>query len=223
MARQMRGWVIASTVIVLTVSCASQHHTPSTSRTPRITVATGTKLDAALLTAADLQSVPALGASASTRALNDLNVYKDPDPRAPCGAKITAPDLSSGAGVGIQAPGVQGVELVVRLTDVAAKAYLDAMVADAHQGCPAYQTTTNTGATQTVTLRQIFPLPALADGALAAGLTVTSGSAGAAVTLIVVRRATTIALTTLFATTAPPDDTVRALATRIAGGLARAG
>jgi hypothetical protein len=82
-------------------ACSSGGSTASPSRTPKITVASGTALDAALLSADDLHSINGLPSDMSTVALNGLNVFEDPDPRAPCGAKVAQLDLSRGAGFGI--------------------------------------------------------------------------------------------------------------------------
>jgi hypothetical protein len=219
--RRHRVWTAASAIMLLGCSCSAGHGS-SASRTPKIAAASGSGLDAALLSASDLRD-GGLPADVHTTALNDLNLFEDPDPRGPCGAKVESIDLTRGAGVGIAASAVQGAELVVRLDEPAAKAYLGALEADAHDGCAAYQTTTNRGTPQTVTLRTVVALPMLVDGAIATKLTIESSGNATAVTQIVLRRTGTIALTTLFAASPLSDATVRSLALHAAADRAKLG
>ena len=200
--------------------CSSGHPT-TTSRTPRITVGGGTPLAAALLSATDLRGVPGLPGDVGVTPLTNLKVYEDPDPRAPCGAHVPSLNLSGAAGVGIKSTTVQGAELAVGVGPPSPRTYFDALVADTRAGCPAYQTTTNTGAVQTVTLRTVVALPPLADGALAVNLGIQQGDHGTLVTLVAVRQGDALALTTLFTAAPLTDGTVRALATAIAHDLAK--
>jgi hypothetical protein len=210
---------VIALLTLATGACANGGPTSSPSRTPKITVASGTALDAALLSTDDLHSIAGLPSDVKAVALNGLNVFEDPDPRAPCGAKVTPLDLSRGAGVGIQSSTIQGAQLVVQLDEGAATRQVDAFIADAHDGCAAFQSVTNRGATQTVTLDHVVTLPALADQAAAATSIIESSGTSVVATHLVVRRAATLAVTVLFSARKLGDDVVRALAARVAGRL----
>jgi hypothetical protein len=213
--------VVGAAVLLLCCACSGRHGVGAAgSRTPRITVGSGTPLFKALVTAADLRAVPGLPSDVHVTSLKDLNVFEDPDPRAPCGAHVPRLNLAGAAGVGIRSSTVQGAELVVPYGPPLAGSYLDALVADAHEGCPPYRTITNTGATQTVTLRKVFALPELADGALAVNLSIRQGNAGTSATLLALRKAGTLALTTLFAPEPLSESTIRAFAVHAAAKLA---
>jgi hypothetical protein len=215
--RSVRLLVPVIAVATLLIACSNGGS--AASRTPKITVASGTALDATLLSTDDLRRVTGLPDDMTAVALNSLNVFEDPDPRAPCGAKVARLDLSSGAGVGLQSATVQGSQLVVRLDEADATRHVDALIADTRDGCPAFQTLTNKGASQTVTLDHVVNLPPLADQATAAISTIESGGSRVAVTHVVVRKAATVAVIVLFGSTRLGDDVVRALAAQVAERL----
>ncbi len=195
--------------------------TSSASKTPQITVASDGPLAPALLTTDDLRAIEGLPADAAAVALSDLSVYVDPDPRGPCGAKVPVLDLASGAGVGIQSAPVQGVELVARSDAKTASEYLDARVADAHAGCPEYETTTNRGEVQKVKLDRIIALQLDADQSLATQRAILVGDKVTSVTVIELRRGAVVAKLGLFAGTPLTAATVQGVAARVAERLAQ--
>jgi hypothetical protein len=93
-----------------------------------------------------------------------VNLSDNPDPRGPCGAKIAQPDLGSGASIAIGSSSIVGFQGVLRPTEPTAEAFLDANLADVREGCPPWQSTTNTGSTQTVTLLDVVPDQPVPDG-----------------------------------------------------------
>lgn len=193
----------------------------STSKTPQITVASDGPLATALLTTDDLRAIEGLPADAAVVALSDLSVYVDPDPRGPCGAKVPVLDLTSGAGVGLQSASVQGVELVARSDAKTASEYLDARVADAHAGCPEYETTTNRGEVQKVKLDRIITLQLDVDQSLATQRAILVGDKVTSVTVIELRRGAVVAKLGIFAGTPLTAATVRGVAARVAERLAQ--
>jgi hypothetical protein len=194
-------------------------YTDSESRTPQITVKSGTELDAALLSTDDLRAVKGLADDVHAVALNELDVFQDPDPRAPCGKKIAALDLSNAAGIGVASTTLQGAQLVVRLDEQAATDRLDALRGDAREGCAAYETTTNRGTTQTVMLDGVPRLPPLADQSIATTSTIEGGETTVHKSLVVIRKAGVIAVLVVFGSEPLGDGTVVALATRMAARL----
>lgn len=215
--------VVGLSVVATAVAGCGRGGTPAKSSTPRITLNESPAVKAALLTTAELRAVPGIAATTSVVALNDLQVFEDPDPRGPCGAKVAPLARAVAAGAGIQGSAVQGTELVVRVSEATAKAYLAALVHDARRGCPAFVTRTNTGAPQTVTPLKAGAVPGVADGAMAASFRLTSGTNVVQVTHAVVRRGAVVATLTLFAPAPLGDPTVAALLRTVAVGLARLG
>jgi hypothetical protein len=216
-------------VLCALAACSSGGSAPATStttassasKTPQITVASDGPLAAALLTTDDLRAIEGLPADAAVVALGDLSVYVDPDPRGPCGAKVPVLDLTSGAGVGLQSASVQGVELVARSDAKTASEYLDARVADAHAGCPEYETTTNRGEVQKVKLDRIITLHLDVDQSLATQRAILVGDKVTSVTVIELRRGAVVAKLGIFAGTPLTAATVRGVAARVAERLAQ--
>lgn len=132
-----------------TVTIASKHQ----SNTPRITGGSGAAnaaLNSKLLQSADLAGMAGLPAGIQLTSIDQANLHENPDPRGPCGAKISSFDAGAGALVGITGPAETGSEEVFDTPTVSA--FVKESLADLHPGCASYTSTTNTGGTQRVTL-----------------------------------------------------------------------
>jgi hypothetical protein len=163
------------------------------------------------LIAGDITAVP----------LKDLSVFVDPDPRGPCGAKVRDLDLTDGAGIGIRAASVQGAQTVARLTAARSREYFDARSADLRSGCPAYSTTTNRGATQTVQLRRGERYSVGAGVALIVQQTTTIDGRSTEVAITTLVRGPYVAKIVLFAVDRLPVVTLHGLAKTASLALGR--
>jgi hypothetical protein len=74
------------------------------------------------------------------------------------------PDLGQGESIAIASASIVGFQGVLVPTEISAEQYLDANIDDAHEGCPPWTSTTNTGSTQTVTLVDLVPDQRVPDG-----------------------------------------------------------
>ncbi len=182
------------------------------SQTPRLRTGSRTALADALLTTGDLRSVRGLPADIEAVSLDGLALFEDPDPRGPCGARIDQPDFARGQGVGLRSDQVAGFIAVVRLSVAQARAYMKALVADTRLGCPPHERRTNTGSIQRVKRVKAVDI---GDQGSAARVTITSEGKTVDALQIAVRRADRVVVLVLFSSAALPDDTVRALASRV--------
>jgi hypothetical protein len=207
-------------LLVLALGACGGDKGANGSNTPRITVGADGPLAPGLLTQTQLRQVPALS-SATVSSLQDTVVFEDPDPRGPCGAKMSAISLEDAVGVAIKAETIRsGAELITRLSSGAAKHYLDARMADAKPGCPEFETATNQGATQRVLLVRIVRLHKEFEQALAVVTALKIGTSVRAATQIEVRHDDILAKSVIF-TDEPMDDvTVNAIASLMARDLA---
>ena len=201
--------IVAAVVVagLVTAGCSSS----SRSSTPRLSVQSGSPLAALALTDADVTLIP----SARIGAVQDLTAYQDPDPRTPCGKPLALPDFSTGGGVAITAPSETGVELLASLGADRATAFVDALIADARAGCPAFQTTTNTGSTQSVRLEAASTLDGIGDRAIVTIESITNAGRTAIATRIAVARNGVLALVVLLGASPLGPDAARTLAQRV--------
>ena len=107
MQNPRRGWLACAAALValaLAVSACGHPPTPEASRslTPRITQGSIVGLDEMELRTSDLQSVVGLPHDVVVGSVHATQLFADPDPRGPCGAKIDQPDLLSGEVVAIR-------------------------------------------------------------------------------------------------------------------------
>ena len=106
----------------------------------------------ALLRAREVANVPGAPTQGfEQQPVDQAGITVDPDPRAPCGAKIThAPALQKGALAYFASPSQTTViQWVNRLQPGRAASLVRQDEADAQAGCPEYQSLTNTGSQQT--------------------------------------------------------------------------
>jgi hypothetical protein len=197
-----RFWSSVAVALVassVTASCSTTSHTPRTalpSLTPPITAKATSSLRGGLITQADLDVTPSV-TGITVASLGSGQVFTDPDPRGPCGAKLNQPSLEGAAGEALQGA-VNGVELIIHVDPAVAEDYVSAVQRDTRPGCPNWQSMTNTGATQTGELVTAVPLSVPADQATAALLRVTSQGSKLAGTEIILRDGGTVSVTIMF-------------------------
>ena len=99
-------------------------------------------------------------------------LFQDPDPRSPCGARVTLPDLAQSAHVTFDAASFGAFQVVVDQPVQKATAFATAWQRDTRPGCPPYASRTSTGSTQTSELVGPITMPRLVDQETGALLTV---------------------------------------------------
>lgn len=180
-------------------------------------------LRAALLTTDDLESLPDAPLGLGVGAVNDTSgVYRDPDPRLPCGRK--APTISTSQAVGEQvhiADGF-GFEGVVSEPKIKAESLIRLYEGDVRIGC-SYKSSTNTGGTQTNTLVARIPMPKVDAQALGLVVVVRSDNQTLGAYEMTMRSQSLIASVLLFSSSPLEPQFVLALARtaemRLAGQL----
>jgi hypothetical protein len=230
MTRAAVSWSLALAVVL---SACSSGHTGTHSSTTRATATTAAqsltplvttgaaagRLTVALLTTADFRAIS--GAPTDLRAVpaNNASLFADPDPRSPCGKRLAQPDFAAGAGVGIQSTGLGGFEFVIPETVGRATAYVSAVASETRPGCAAYQTKTNTGGQQTVTLLTTVALAKVADQQTAALLKITNQGRTVYAFEAALRVGALLAVEVLLAVSPPAPTFLRAVTARAAARL----
>ena len=212
--------VIAAGVAAMTACSGGSTTTAIPSNTPHIR-STAASLRPGLITTKDLRSVPDLP-TLEPVPLKQTNAFENPDPRGPCGAKISQPDLSKGATAVFesQAP-LTLSDTVLNLGTAAATNYLSTLLADARPGCPPYESTTRQGQTQTVTPSAFLdPLNAGAQRLVVLEKATVNDQTGY-LGYAVVRRDGLIAITMVVSALPVSSDTIQALATQVGDALGR--
>lgn len=162
--RLPRGVAAAIAALVVTAVGCGSGGTP-VSTTPVITVDNaGTELSAALLTESDVRAVPGLSTLAAID-FSKIPITENPDPRGPCGAVVPALKLDNASGRLFSSERVTIFEFVVE-ADAYQEAYFAALQADAVEGCPPHQSTTNVATTQTVSNVSFLPVEHLEAAAI---------------------------------------------------------
>jgi len=120
----------------------------------------------ALLTGSNVMAIPGgpPGLTVTTPSRQGA-LFQDPDPRSPCGARVTLPDFSQGAQVQLDAASFVAFQVVVDLPVSEATAFATAWQKDTRPGCPPFLSKSNTGSSQIADLVSPVPMPALADQA----------------------------------------------------------
>ena len=205
---------------VLVLGACGGHKGTNGSNTPRVTVGADGPLAPGLLTQTQVRQVPTFS-SAIVSSLRQTTFFEDPDPRGPCGAKVPTVTLHDAVGIAIKAEGIRGAaELVSRLPSGEAKAYLDARMADAHEHCAEFETTTNQGVKQRVLLVRIVRLHKEFQQALAVVMAIKIGQSVRAATEIEVRRDDILARTIVFSNRPIANVAVRGIASLMGRDLA---
>lgn len=196
---------------VLFVACSSGG-SQSTSKTPRI-VSGSSDLEAGLVSVGQLRQIPAL-AELRAAPRSKYGTFVNPDPRGPCGKRISQPDYSKGA-LKSYLERTEGVTtILVKVSDRKAKGFLDSMINDSQPPCRPYTSTTNTGATQHVdpTIVSLPPVGTQRSGAL---LKITIGEQTTYGGAIVVRRGGYVGSITVISTRPLSSGLLSALAPRV--------
>ncbi|HEY5170641.1 MAG TPA: hypothetical protein VIK54_02830 [Acidimicrobiia bacterium] len=163
--RLHRSIVMLALAAIVGVGCGGEPF-PATSTTPRVSADPSSSLQPGLVTSAALATVPAL-ASVATVPTSQGQIFENPDPRAPCGAKIAPPRLSDAIAEFQMSTGF-AFEGIANTGAASAKRFLDANRADMRDGCPPYDSQTNQlGVVQHVVYEGSIPLTSIADDALA--------------------------------------------------------
>lgn len=213
-----RGFVYRTVLVALVASACGGGGGGTSAKTP-VTVAVFGPLDAALLTQTQLRQVPGF-ATTKVTPLQAPVLFEDPDPRAPCGAKVPKLSLRDAVGIAMTAESIRGgAQLVIRLPSGAAKGYLDARQANTSKGCPEYETTTNQGAKQRVLLVRVVRLHREFDQALAVVTALKIGDNVRAATQIEVRRGDILSRTVVFTNAPFSNQSVRGIASLMGQNL----
>lgn len=213
-----RGALMVVTAVLALLQAGCGEAGSERSDTPQVRPGSAGGLTAALLTTADLRSVLALPGDAAAVSLDDVKVYENPDPRGPCGAKIQVPAFARGRGVGLTAgPTDVGFEFVFGLTLSEARAYVTSVAADTRVGCPAHQSTTNTGSIQNVRLLRTVDIGRLADQRTASVVEIINEGQTFQASQVTIRDADRVAQIMWLGRIS--DRALRALATRAASRL----
>lgn len=189
------------------------------SRTPRIRSGPVTELTDALLTTQDLRAVRGLPRDLEAVSPEGVELFENPDPRGPCGAKVRYPDFARGQVVGLRSASAGGLEAVFRLPVAQATAFVRSLAADTRMGCPPHEAKTNTGSVQRVTLVKEVDIGSLGDQRTAALLRIVNKGQTAYVASVAVRHGDRVAVVALFAPARASDDVVKAIALRASDRL----
>jgi hypothetical protein len=169
-----------------------------------------------LLTEDELRTVPGFE-TGTVQAFNSVPSFSNPDPRGPCGGTATNPPLDGAAGTAYtQGNSVAAFHLVVPTTPVQTS-YLTALAQDRKDPCPTWESTTNTGATQTVSNTTFVDVGDLAGEALSWTSTISSGEATAYAGVLIVVDDQVTSLLQVQSLTPISDDTMRSFAQHISG------
>jgi hypothetical protein len=165
--------------VALLAACSSDGGSTG-SNTPQITVSdtAGVAATDVLLTQDELHDVPGFE-QGTIQPFNSVPAFTNPDPRGPCGGKASNPPLDGAAGTAYSAGNTAvAFHLVTPTTDLQ-RSYLIALSKDRKDPCPTWQSTTNTGSTQTVSDTSFVDVSDVAADALSWTATVGSGTAKA--------------------------------------------
>lgn len=210
-----------SLAVVVLGACSSGSSTGerAKSNTPRIQ-STARELQRGVVTAEELRAITGLPRLQPVP-LKNAPLFENPDPRGPCGARISQPDFPKRAIAVFAANSVMVFEAVARLDEGTARAFVDSIIADAKPGCPPFESLTNTGAQQTVIPGITVELPQLSDQQIARteSISVLGHSNEAAEVLI--RRGGLVALAAIFAERRVPVRTVQQFAAAVNSALGR--
>jgi hypothetical protein len=142
--------VVALVSCLALAACASEGTglTDERSNTPRVTVGEPADDVADLLLAArDVEAVDGLQDAAASD-VDDIEVYENPDPRGPCGARLDAPPTPD-AGRVLTAGGITALQLVYADASEIDR-HVDVLEGDLRPGCGPHESLTNFGAVQQV-------------------------------------------------------------------------
>jgi hypothetical protein len=196
-------------------SCTSSGSSGAGSSTSRVE-ARSARLEPGLIRQTQLDGIPGLE-GLTKRRLEDASVFENPDPRGPCGAVVPSLDLTGAAIAAFATESGSRIlfAAVVPMGEQNARAYMDAMLADAHPGCASWQSKTNTGQTQKVT-PTIVSLPPIADQQTGMSGHVTVGAASGTIAAVSFRLGSRLVLAQYLGADPLEPETLGGLAEQMA-------
>jgi hypothetical protein len=118
-------------------------------------------------------------------------------------------------------PGATITDTVLKLDPATATRFMDELIADARPGCPAFQSLTNIGVSQTVTPVAVLNLGAPADQSLGGIATIDVGGETAHVAAVVLRRGDVVSMGMILANESVPAEAVQGFAAALSQALDR--
>jgi hypothetical protein len=153
------------------------------------------------------------------------SITEDPDPSAPCGAKLSQPSLHTGAAAQFQSREPAAVfQWINRLPRGTAAAYIAAVVDDIRPACPAFKTATPYGHPQLNVFVGATALPPLGDQRVAVTLRLRQLAPGARAgygTEILIREGDYLTGIVLTGLRPQSPSLIRAVAARAAADMSR--
>lgn len=209
-------------VVCLTAAaCGGAGGTGSTAK-PVTAKVTTRSLRGALLTAAQLPATPVAFAGGP---VTSGSITDDPDPRGPCGEKLSQPSLQSGAVAQFRSPAPAAVfQWVNRTPPGEATTYLTGVADDIRPGCAAFRSATPYGHPQLNVFVRATALPPLGDQRVAVTMRLrllAPGERAAYVTEILIREGDYMSAIIVSGLRRQPPRLVRAVAASAAADLSR--
>ena len=146
-------------------------------------------------------------------------LLRNPDPRGPCGARISIPDPSGGAAQRVQGAGADDLRDHASTPD--GQHWIDQVRRRQHAGCGAYDSQVALRGPQTVTPLGRIALPAVGDDRIAYAARVTTSDGGCVGTFLLVRHGGLVTALTMFSKKPVPEATVAGLAQATDDALSR--
>jgi hypothetical protein len=146
-------------------------------------------------------------------------LLRNPDPRGPCGARISIPDPSDGAATEFKGPELTIYAITLSTPD--GQHWIDQVRADSRPGCGAYDSQVALRGAQTVTPLGTIGLPAVGDDRIAYDSRVTTSTEHVVGTFVLVRHGGLLTALTMFSKKPVPEATVAGLAQATADALGR--
>jgi hypothetical protein len=127
-----------------------------------------------LLTDTDVHGIAGFADTKSTE-IADLGLTENPDPRGPCGGKVSAPPIEKSFGRSFASASAALVELVVAKADAKQRGYIDELTADIKDPCGPYVSKTSGNVDQEVSDVQLVDLTDLGLTGIAWVSTISTG------------------------------------------------
>jgi hypothetical protein len=181
------------------------------------TAASSGRLQQVAMTADDVAA--ATGGSGVHSKGIDPALLQNPDPRGPCGARISIPDPSDGVATQFKQKGLTIYAITQSTQD--GQHWIDQVRGDTTPGCGPYDTQVALRGAQTVTPLGAIDLPRVGDDRIAYASRVSTSSEDLVGTFVLVRHGQLVTALTIFSEHPLPDATVQALAQAAGDALAR--
>lgn len=221
-----RCWYLLA-VLLVGSNCSfriQREEGPAASETPALSVDTDSDLAAALLDQTDVDRLAGLPSGTAVSPLGTDTFFENPDPRGPCGAVTSEPQPLERVGVSLRSTGFLGFtafQLVSSHRPGEAQASLDEVLADLRPGCPPFESRTNTGGTQRVSLLRSIDLTGIGDQAIGTVVSIGLDDESVYAAQVVVRRGDVVSSFGAFSEQDFPDAVFRDVAVALDVGLSR--